>query len=170
MFGWIRRLFGKEESLEIWTPGERRIFAYFDGQQVRKADPIVLYKELMARGPEIDISRKVAASESKDALKAHGDLVALIREVFGVQTLAGGGLTDPEVVDLLDYFLGYVEDVKKKCPSPLTSPGATSAAMASSSAKGQAIPPSSAFGSTASGNSTSKRQPSPSAPASPTAS
>src|SRR5438552_3449222 len=116
MFAWLGKWSGREAGSEVWTPEERRIFAFFDGKAVRREDPVVLWKRLMDKATDIGIARRVAASQSKDARQAHTDLVGYIRQVFQVGTLAEGGLTDEEAIDLQDAFLGYI-DAKKKQPS-----------------------------------------------------
>lgn len=168
MFTWLEKLLGRlynrcapEEQYDIYRPRERLIYQYFDGQQVIKADPIVIYKRLMARGPEIDIDRKVAASESKDALKAHDNLVSKLREVFEVKTLKEGGLSDTEVTTLLDHYLLYTDTVKKKVSLYQTLPESLEASE-QPSADNPTMLNSSVSGSTANGSSTVKQAASPS--------
>ena len=155
MFSWLQKILFRlydrcapEDSYDLYKPRERLIYSYFDGRQIVKADPIYLYKRLMARGPEIDIDRKVAASESKGALQAHDSLVSKLREVFEVKSLQEGGLTDSEITTLLDHYLTYTEILKKKWNPSLTS-SASLVDSAASSAESRPTSSISAFGSTA---------------------
>ena len=151
-----------EEPYDIYRPKERLIYQYWDGSKMVCADPMVLYKRMMAVGPELSIHIKVSQSTSKDAGKAHEALVVKTREIFSVKTLDENGLTEVEAIELLDHFLTYCEHVKKNSSAFLTS--STSSAPSESSGESPSTGNSSASGSTAEGPSTAEPEPSLTAP------
>lgn len=121
MFG---RLFkrSRKDEVEVYRPKERMIYAYFDGEKEVKADPLALFKKVAAVGPELSVSLKVSRSLSKDAAKASDEADASIRQLFGVKPFGEGGLTEVECLQLLDHFMAYCDDLKKKgSPSPTSS-------------------------------------------------
>ena len=112
MFSWFKK------RNDIYSPKERKIFSYFDGERTVKADPLALYKRVMDKGPSLSIDIAVSSSQSKDAAKAQKELVENIRKIFNVKSLTNeiecvGTLTDTEVLNLLDMFMDYTADVKK---------------------------------------------------------
>lgn len=110
MFLW---LFNNKRKIDIYYPKERLIYSYFNGEQTIKEDPMILWKKLMDHGPSLSIDIKVSKSPSKDAVKAHTNLVKTIREVFNVKSLCDNGLTEVETTDLLDHFMEYCDQLKK---------------------------------------------------------
>ncbi len=169
---WLEWLFGKRDEA-VYYPRDREIYSYFDGQSVRRADPVALYKKVMEKGPELSIDIKLSNSIHKDAGKGQENALVKIRDIFGLKSFEEGGLTEWEAAELLDNFLEYCETLKKN-----SSPSA----MSSNSSEGspttsEAVPPtssSSASGLTANGCSTAAPTPSslasasPSGPSSPT--
>ncbi len=135
MFNWLKSWFRTvpkpkpepqgEDGLgnESWTPEETGIYSYWNGERVIKADPLVLYKRVMAVGPELSIDMKVALSISKDAPVKQAEVAKRIRELFLVLPLHNEfelehpdgrkTLTDTQVFELLDSFMGYCDNVKK---------------------------------------------------------
>lgn len=163
LLSWFRR-----SGPDLYRPRERLIYRYFDGRRTVAADPQVLYKRLMAVGPELSIDITVAQSPSQDAAKASDAAVAKIRGIFGLKPLEEGGLTEIEAGNLLDHFVAYCEAVKKNSRTPATSaPSSPAPSPPASAAGGPATASSSGSGSTASGASTGPPEPSVSAPASP---
>lgn len=128
MLGWLNPFGSKmpRSKYDLYCPRHRYIYGYFDGKDVVMADPMVLYKKVMARGPDIAVHMKVAASRSKDAAKAHESMLRNIREVFVIKPFDEGGLTESETVELLEHFMAYCEDVKKNSNQLSTSLGGTS--------------------------------------------
>lgn len=170
MWQWIRSFFvSPEEPYDQFRPKDRMIYTYWSGSQTVRADPLALYKKMMDVGPSLAIDMKVANSASKDAGKAHDELVEKIRSIFSVAPLDKGGLTELETVELLDHFLTYVGMVKKNSSSYPTSPTGTSEPSASTSAEGPPTTSSADCGSTASGPSTAEPTPSLQPSASPSA-
>ena len=109
MFGWFRR----KDTDSFWSPRQRQIYSYWDGQKKVRADPLVLWKRIAAVGPTLSIDIKVGTSNSKDAAKAQDAAVEKIRAIFQVKPLVEGGLTENEACDLLEHFLAYCDQLKK---------------------------------------------------------
>lgn len=172
-WNWIKSFWPKRsdnlDRFGLYHPREREIYEYFDGDKIVKADPMVLYKRVMAKGPEIAIDMSVARSPLKAAGKAHDDLIRKIRDIFNVKPLDVGGLTEQETMDLFDDFLIYVDAVKKNTTPPPTSqegtlpPTSPSTAPSGdgSSALDPPSPSSSDSGSASNGSSTDTPPPSP---------
>lgn len=174
MFEWLRNLITQPWSKEAppsldnhYHPRERMIYSYWDGQKTVHADPMVLYKRMMTHGAELSVDMKVSQSASKDAGKAHDSMVQKVREIFVVKTLEEGGLAELEVLELLDHFLLYCEDVKKNSNLSPISPTPTPPPTAPSSAGPSATASSSDSGSTANVSNTAVPAPLPSERVSP---
>lgn len=148
------------DPLDIYKPRERRIYYYFDGAKQVAADPMVLYKRLMSKEPDLSFDMKLATSESKDATKGHNNAVAKLRDVFSVKPLEEGGLTELEAIDLFDHFMEWSGMVKKNSSPSATSPTATLGSTGSSLEGSPPSPNSLGSGSTASEPSTEEPVPS----------
>jgi hypothetical protein len=166
---WFLNLFRPRERYDLYTPGQRLIYSFHDGSKVVRADPLELYRKLMAVGPELNVDMKVSVSPSKDAPRAHENVVKKVREVFGVKPLEEGGLTELEAIQLLDHFLTFCGFVKKNSSQPPTSSTATEEPSPSSPGS-PPTSPSSGSGCAAAGPSSAGPTPSPSGPGSPSAS
>lgn len=114
----IEELLGR---VDVYLPTERLIYQYFDGQQLRAADPMVLYKKVSPRLGEIAAdSKAVKVPESKFAKEAHDRLIKLISELFEIKPLKDGGLTELETLAVFDHFWDFVTTVKKNSSSSQT--------------------------------------------------
>lgn len=167
MFGW---LFGKKQTpdeFDLYSPKLRRIFRYFDGAAVIARDPMSLFKNVMAVGPELDADMKIANSTMKGNLEAHGEMVNKIRDIFAVKKLEDGGLGDLECVELLSKFLSYVATLKKNSSPLPTFSKATLASSKTSAGEDQPIKSSSVSGSAKKESSINVPTPSPSEQESP---
>lgn len=169
MFSWLVSLFGKKpkDDFNVYKEKERLIYTYWDGEKVNKADPMVLYRKLVAKGPELEADMLAAKTTSKFAVEGHMRMIATLRGVFAVKPFEEGGLTEQETLSLYDHFMDYCGVVKKNgspsstsAPetSPATSP-ATPPSSEGSSAPSQPTPNTSASGSTEGESST--RPPTP---------
>ena len=169
MFKWLFSWFAKKEEHHFYRPKERFIYRYWDGAKEVSADPLVLYKKVMACSHEIAIDSKVALSESKDALKAHNSLLDNIRKIFGVKEYKDGegGLTEVETDDLLNDFLLYADNVKKNSSPFAISSDTTEDSTPTSEEKSPPTSSTSGSGSTESGPTTNDPPPPPSGPPSP---
>ena len=119
MFGWFK----KPSDLD------RGIFSFWDGadgfshkNSNRRIDPLPLYDKVYAQRKEIAADLKAFDfPDTQWAPEARVRLTKTIRELFGVKPLIngidippGGSLKDAECIALLDDFLVYTEQVKKK--------------------------------------------------------
>lgn len=118
MFGFIKR----------WRMNRgRAIFRFWDGSMDRAADPMVIYRALVEH-PEFDWEKTPELIEIDDARIASDATrieAAAVRQAFGVPSLAEGGLTEAECVQLLTQFTLWLGQKKSSSsPSP-TLPAAT---------------------------------------------
>ena len=121
LFAWFRSWF-PADKYAMYSPKQREIYSYFNGDKVVRADPMPLFKSVMDQFSELSIDFKVAASPHKDAAKAWDNAVARVRTIFGIKTLDEGGLTERETVDLYNHFWDFMDSVKKNSPSCQTPP------------------------------------------------
>ncbi len=168
IWNWFKKFTSDED--DIYRPKERLIYSYHDGKELRKADPMTLYKRLLAKGPELGVDMKVMASPLKEAPQAHERFLDKIRDVFAVKRYEEGGLTEVETLDLFDHFLEYAERLKKKGSPPPTLLTVTPDPSASSPVENPTTPNTSDSGLTANVPSIVSPPPPPSEPASPSAS
>lgn len=135
MFGWFKKK--KRGTGENWfLPEERLIYRYFDGTGIRAVDPKLLHETLLAKRNSISADYKVAVFDIPNEFTkvAETSLYKTIRSVFSVPPLGPDfrveyeqdgklvkTLSDSECLALLDHFLLFVEGVKKNIPSSQTS-------------------------------------------------
>ncbi len=126
----IKKGSSKTPSVDVYTLEDRSIYSYSDGEKIVKADPMPLYKAVMDVGPSLSVDLKVSTStlmKNEDKGKAHQSLLGSIRSIFNLkpfqQTEDGKmvGLTEIETVEVLDHFLSYCHELKKKMKPNVTS-------------------------------------------------
>lgn len=166
MFGWFKRKQNHDDP-SVYSTTERAIYRYTDGSKMVTADPLVLVRKLMEIQPELAVDIKVAHSPSKDNLKAHVEMIAKLRNLFGVKPIEDGGLTESQLLDLFNHFLEYIDAVKKNSPNSATPPAATSATSEISSVESPPTPSFSECGSAATEHPTGGPGKFPSEPPSP---
>lgn len=154
-----------------YAPEERLIFTFFNGVKEVQADPLRLWRRVMAQAETLRISAKLANSASKDADQGAVTLAKTCREIFAIpeestEIDATGTLTDDQVCAVFDRFMTYIHDVKKKSKSTLTLPN-SSAATTTTSPTAQPTNSSSASSSVATVPTCVVPQPPPSPTASP---
>lgn len=111
---WFKSLFRSiPVTPDVYKPAEMLIYRYWNGKADVAADPLTLYKKMMAKGPELNIDMKIATSAHSDAGKAHDSMLVKIREIFDVKPFEEGGLTQLATIELLDDFLIFCDRVKK---------------------------------------------------------
>lgn len=147
LFSWLKSLFSGSNNYDMYKPRERKIYSYYDGSKVVKADPMVIFKKIMDKAPEISIEMSVSTSISKDASKAHNDLIKRLRGIFNIKSLEEGGLSEAESIELFDHFMSYIDEVKKNSRNSVT-PSVDSKASKSSSEESPPTASSSESGST----------------------
>lgn len=93
----------------------RGLFLYFDGRRWRSADPLAVARAFFTH-PSFDwdetpeLLRSGVATVQLEAFRVIG---LTVREVFAIEPVDRGGLTDRECLDLLASFRHYLGDVKK---------------------------------------------------------
>ena len=102
---------------------ERVLYEYFDGEKDRIADPCKLYERLYSH-PDHDFFMLVEDGMNplltpEDRVEAATNLIGIARSAFGVKDLQEDvedpmGLTDHEVMLLIEDFHSWVEEFKKK--------------------------------------------------------
>lgn len=178
LWAWIKGWFTRGENSDLYSPRERAIYRFFDGQKVRCVDPLVLWQRLMDHHQDIMTDMLGAKNFTGDKGSAlYQAMISDIRKVFEVepfQDLGNGryqGLTEAEVTQLYVHFYQYCDGwlgpddipeggVKKNSPPPTTPATGTSAAMPPSSEENPPTRSSSASGSTAAEPSTEQPEPS----------
>lgn len=98
---------------------ERYIFRYHDGLADKAADPMAAWLALEGHSefvPDRDMERL-----AKGDATAIPPTVAAAREAFTLPTLADGGLTDLECLELLTRFYDFLGELKKSTGLFLTS-------------------------------------------------
>lgn len=111
----------------------------------------------MSHGAEISIDWKVSSSVSKDAISSHSNLIKRLREIFEIPPFQSDGLTESELIDLLDHFLSFVNIVKKNSSISATLPNSMELSLTSSETESPTTN-SSDCGSTEKEDSTEKQQ------------
>ena len=179
MFGWFKKNSKKDvqqqtppENYDLYEPKEKEVFRFYNGEKMVRADPLVLYKRLMDKGPELHIDLKVSVSASKDAEVAHKALDRKIREVFNLSPLVDGidatnTLTETQTVELLTAFITYCGFQKKNMNTSAILPAGTSHPTPPSSGENQPTESSLGSGSAEEGNSIEEPIPLASEPPSP---
>lgn len=172
MFRWIKALFRKkkdENRYDLFLPQERMIYQYFDGEKVRRVDPLEIFDKFMEVGPSLDIDIKVANSPSKDAKECGQRVLNTIRRIFDLKPLDEvSGMTRWETIDLFDHFFTYVSWLKKNSSRFATLPTGDTMPTFVSRDESPNTPPSAVTGLTENELKTAVPESSPSAPESPT--
>lgn len=111
MFNWLRR----------WRQNRTRaIFRYWDGQAMRSADPITLWRAIKAH-PQFNLERDPLMHDAGDDESTVICLNAT-RDIFGVKPVEEGGLTETETIDLLGSYFDWINAVKKNISTSPTLP------------------------------------------------
>ena len=102
-----------EDKFDVYEPEERKIYHYFDGETVVRADPMTLWQRLMSVRGDLSAHMAVAFSPSEAAPEAYAKVSEKARMIFALKTFEEGGLTQSETVNLLNHFWNYCDRVKK---------------------------------------------------------
>lgn len=166
MFNWILKWFRKDSASDIYHPKERKIYWYFNGDVVVRADPMAIYRKLMEVRFELANHFKVSESpfykDKPDGKVAAQKAQAMIRNIFDLKTFSEGGLTELEAEEVLNHFIFYMDVLKKNSNQTPTSPEETSASSEPSSEESPPIPNTLDSGSTENDSSSGKQEQSPS--------
>jgi hypothetical protein len=93
----------------------RGLFVFFDGHSWRTVDPLQIARALMTH-PTFDwdeTPQLLTSGQSVVQLDAFGRIALAVREVFEIQPVERGGLSERECLELLTDFRTYLGDVKK---------------------------------------------------------
>jgi hypothetical protein len=107
---------------------ERQIFTFWDGSATVGVDPLEVQATLLdASQGDLQLECQLAESPSPSGEKARRNVVAAVRQAFGVKPFrsvdgVAEGLTEVECVKLLTAFVEFVALVKKKLREPPSSP------------------------------------------------
>lgn len=160
-FSWLFSFFRTTSPLDLYHPKERLIYAYFNGKEIVKADPMILYRKFKDKEVLIDSAIKaIRGPESKWKGPERINFIKYIREIFDLKPFEEDGLTELELSDLFNHFLTYCGDVKKNSSPSQTSSTPTEDSKNSSEAD-QVISNSSDSGLTKSESSIDKQESSP---------
>ena len=111
----------------LYEESERRIYHYFDGEKVVRADPMPIYRRVMEVVGDLQADITVMNSPSKGATEARRKCAEKAYRILAVKPLdQDGGLTEAEVVNELFRFWNWCDNLKKNTKSPPTSAGGTS--------------------------------------------
>mgnify|MGYP001613957712 CR=1 FL=1 len=111
------------EDVSAFKVDNVRIYAYFNGSETIKCDPMIIYKRWAEKSGDLDVDLKVARFGEKGADEAYEKALEKVRWIFNVRPLAEGGLDEQTTLELFFHFLRYVEAVKKNSqPLPTLSP------------------------------------------------
>lgn len=108
----LRRLFWRQR------PG---VFRFWDGKAWKDADPLASYYGLFSEkwlGGDPDYHLIRAEEGRQDSMEL---LIEASRDVFGIKSLADGGLSDLETFAIFRQFVLYTEVVKKNIGMQLVS-------------------------------------------------
>src|SRR5262245_52599736 len=120
MLRWLSRLWARRD-LDGYTQSERNLYCYFDGTRMRRADPLLIQRRL-AGIADLDWEADCSAARWGQQ-PAKERLEAAVMHAFGVadyEDLRGGdsrGLTRDEMLELLNDFGNYLDQLKKKRPT-----------------------------------------------------
>jgi hypothetical protein len=126
MLGWLKNLIVR------WRERDRLIFRYWDGAKWRAIDPFVAHRAIWATPDWIQDAKVVVNPQRADGsyfypaamvLEAEDNLRNMTRQVFDVEawTEEDPGLTLIETDKLLQDFMAFCEDLKKKLKTSPTS-------------------------------------------------
>lgn len=119
---WRKQLV-EQDRWDYYKPIDRYVYKYHDGEKEVTADPMVLYKKVMAKWPIIGkFLAEYKAVTDAETLARHDQLIAAIRELFGIKKLEEGGLSEQETLDLFNHFRIYANIISPEQPAPLPEP------------------------------------------------
>ena len=108
---WIQSLFGRKPDPDA----ARLLYRFWDGRQWRRVDPWRTYRAILA-DPKFNLETHLPLVE-KGVEPETTHCMQAICSAFGVQrydVAAGTGMTDWELLSLLDSFTGYLDALEKK--------------------------------------------------------
>lgn len=117
------------------TEKQRLLFRFDDGRQERAVDPFKVWRELQNH-PTLNLERDLPFVD--DGVEPETtNCLAAICQIFGVERfdpISGDGMTDWELLNLLEGLAAYLEALKKNISGGPTSPAVTAAESSTSQA------------------------------------
>lgn len=120
MFNFIRNYFYNRSRL---------IFHFRDGKTVRGADPIAVWRAILA-DPDFDVEKDSTLIELNDEA-AWRRCINAVRNAFSIPDFSAGGLSENELFELFQAFCLYVNAVKKNFSHWPISSGVTGSTLRS---------------------------------------
>lgn len=120
MFQRLRNYFLKRKCARA-----RGLFEYFDGQTMRRVDPLQVHIELQMHESFTEDDLQLLSEGNAEATNT---CIRTVCDVFGVKQWSpekGTGLTGMECLAILEGYMTYCEGVKKNSVLGLTSPPPT---------------------------------------------
>ncbi len=129
-FSWVKSLFTTNSlylpfnELDLYTEKDRVIFSFFDGEKIRKVDPMPLYRKYMEIANEVSADFQAFSSPipNKFAATSYQNCISKISAMFELKPFDQGGLLETEVINTYMDYLAFCEDIKKKLNPPQTPP------------------------------------------------
>ena len=128
MIRWLLNLLSNTKSPEfdLYKPKERLIYRFWDGKDIVSCDPMELERALAKLGPDLEVCLKIANFPAmKGAEENYLESIDKIKGIFSVKGIREGGLTEPELFELLEDYLKFRLRLKKKLSKSLTLPKET---------------------------------------------
>lgn len=94
----------------------RLLFRFWNGSRFVSEDPFILFRRLLNTDkfdPDADMKLLEIKTDPKLVVRKMENIAEGVREIFGVQPLDRGGLTELECIQLLIQFSGWMDAVKK---------------------------------------------------------
>jgi hypothetical protein len=131
MWQWIKSFFKKSyvDRLDLYQPHERKIFTYFDGEKLVKADPMTLWQRWMDKEPVLSMDAKATRGDVPDnkfKAQAHANMLKAIRYIYNIKPFEEGGLMQYETTELHASFAQYCFELKKNSNTSQTNVGEVS--------------------------------------------
>lgn len=104
----------------------RGLYGFFDGKRTRYVDPIATWRKL-EHHPTVDLDAIIPCL-NEGMEPETSQMLGVLAETFDVKRYDPAtqeGLTDREVVNLLDGLVEHMETLKKNTGTPPTSPAPT---------------------------------------------
>lgn len=141
---WIKSWFEPKHRLDVFKPSKRLVYTYWDGTKDVTADPMRVYKKLLAAWKPLSQSFQEMARGSGEAYEV---AIGLLQKVFGLKTPEQGGLGETEVLALFRHFWEYCTSFYEEeppaptpAPAPAPSQGAVKVEFPASPEKPQEAP------------------------------
>lgn len=104
----------RETFRRLWPHNHRLIYRYWNGRRYVWADPLDLWLRLAAADLDWEAAFQEAEQGNRDKIHEIANTLLTIFNAVPFDPATGRGLTLWEVIDLMDGFVGWLDDLKKK--------------------------------------------------------